>query len=191
MVKQNRTLLKVFVAVTFLALATIVFGGEWIRPIDPQVICEVWFEDELAAGIVTEIPLADVHYNISGFNSTSHSSNRGTFLENCVFNDDIASELVPNIGGLYELHFTMSFEKASGGGSARTYEVAIFVNDVEDESLEFHTVLTKQDELNSHAVGGFIRLKAGDRVNARIEATGGTDDIGTHNANLHFDRHSD
>jgi len=188
---MKKLLYGIPVSIFLLLAVSFVWSADWTRPPEVRVVCEVWFEDELAAGIVTEIPLADIHYNISGFNSTSHSSNRGTFLENCVFNDDMASELVPSIGGLFELHFTMSFEKASGGGAARSYEVAIFVNDVEDESLEFHTVLTKQDELSSHAVGGFVRLSAGDRVNARIEATGGVDDIGTHNANLHFDRHSD
>ncbi len=188
---ENKTLIKVFVAVIFLALATVALGGEWVKPTEITVICETWFEDDSANGITTVISTQDIHYNITGFNSTSGASGRGNFLTNCVLNDDAASELVPNTGGLYELHFTISFEKSSGGGNARDYELAIFVNGVEEDSLEFHTVLTKQSELSSHALGGFIRLNAGDRINARIEATNGVDNIGVHNANLHIDRHSD
>ncbi len=179
------------VTLLLLLLAAFVTAGEWVKGTEPVVICQVFFEDDTDNGVTTEINTQDVHTNLSGFNTTAGASARGTILQNCVFNDDIASELVPQVGGLYELHFTISFEKSSGGGSARQYELAVFVNDVEKDSLEFHTVLTKQNELESHGVGGFLRLNAGDRVNVRVENLDGTENIGVHNANLHLDRHSD
>lgn len=146
-----------------------------------QVYGEIWFHNDTSDGVPTVISTAGILVNISGFDQPV-GNDAGQELNG--FSFETGNALQAQVAGLYLIDYSISWQKSSGGGVDKEYEIHVSVNGTSQSNMEVHRVITGANAVGATSEMALSRLLIGDTVYLQVNATDGTDNIGVHTLTL-------
>ena len=145
----------------------------------------MYFHNDTASGNPTVISVQGDWYNLSGFQQETEI---GQTLNGFTFSSNSnAGWLTTQVGGLYKLDYSISFQRASGGAS-REFKTIVAINENVQENTEVHRLTGTATDVGNVGGTGFLQLAVGDVVTILITNEDGTENAGTHSTNINLVR---
>lgn len=151
---ENKTMIKLFVAVLFLALASIAFGGDWTRPPTLQrAYGEMAIDNNSNA---TPIAGIDVWANVTNFTALPSENKNFDFEDNGI--------LISKLPGVY---LAMHSESISDGNNV-DYNVNIAINDEPHQHCIANRKIGPGGDVGDSGGNCILRLEVGDRISLQL-----------------------